>query len=927
MQLFKSKFVSFPYYLIIFSISIIIASNLHIEWLWFKQFDLSSVFLTKIYIKSFVGLLSILFTYLLIRWQARWIRISQPHRRIENKESGQFKGIVFGTLLLASYLIINLSLILLLLIAWISLTNAFHVTYWWKYTSEINLVMFTLITSFLSTIMLFINKKSGSLVLQLFGSIILCCSIVRSWAVWALAFSIPSSGIVEPVYGSDISFGLAQYPALILILFQLLLFNIYTISISIWLYLSSKSRITDWSAAYFNRDQKNHLRPMLMLSLAISLTITWLSRHQFLWTDNDIVPGAGWLDIHFNIPMRSISCLALVVLFFLFIPIKYKHKKIIRIVSSIIFLLTVTIEFIMTPFLQWIIVRPRELVLESLYIQRAIKSTRKAFQLDSIETKLINPKSRLTNSDLNSAKSTLRNLRLWDSQPLLATNSQLQQLRQYYRFTNVAIDRYQLKASSNERQQVMITARELDQKQLPETSRTWLNKHFVFTHGYGFTVSPINSKAEDGLPEYFIRDLGTSTKIQGSSSLDIDKKEVEESIPIGRAAIYYGMLPTKYVIAPSKIKELDYPQGDNNIFNHYEGTGGIELNNIIRKLTASIHIREPRLLTTGSLTKKSRLLIKREVRQRMKSLAPFLNVISEPYLISVNIKNRPIGYNNTQNQYWIVEGYTTSYTYPYASKLSDSNPIRYIRNSVKAVVDAYNGTIKLYISEPNDPIIKAWSKIFPEMFQHIDNLPLEIKEHLRVPIELFNVKVQQILRYHVSDSRTFYNGDDVWQVPMELYGSLEVPIEPYHITAQLGENTESEFLLLQPLSPLARPNLTAWLAARNDGKNYGQLVLLRFPSQTSIFGPEQIQALINQNPQISQQFSLWDRAGSEVIQGNLLVLPIGKSLLYVEPVYLKASTGGLPTLTRIVVSDGKRIVMSDTLAKAIEELVSNSYKD
>ena len=339
-----------------------------------------------------------------------------------------------------------------------------------------------------------------------------------------------------------------------------------------------------------------------------------------------------------------------------------------------------------------------------------------------------------------------------------------------------------------------------------------------------------------------------------------------------------------------------------------------------------MYLFEPRLLNTGSLTVNSKLLIRREVRQRVSAIAPFLEVIGDPYLVSTSVNSRDHDYEAKQNQYWIVEAYTSSRTYPYAANLPDGRPVRYLRNSVKAIVDAYSGRVHLYVSEPRDPIILGWQRLFPDLFKPLEEMPSSLREHLKVPTDLFNVQVQQLLRYHVTDPRIFYSGDDVWQVPKELYGKRQVPVDPYHITAQLGTQESSEFLLLQPLTPLARPNLSAWLAARSDGEHYGKLVLLRFPSQTPIFGPEQIQALINQDPQISQQFGLWDRAGSEVVQGNLLVVPLGKALLYVEPVYLRARQGGLPTLTRVVVSDGKRIAMAEDLGEGLRALVDGSSK-
>ena len=350
---------------------------------------------------------------------------------------------------------------------------------------------------------------------------------------------------------------------------------------------------------------------------------------------------------------------------------------------------------------------------------------------------------------------------------------------------------------------------------------------------------------------------------------------------------------------------------------------GVPLRQFWQRVAASIYLAEPRLLSTGSLNSESRLQLRRDVKQRVSALAPFLDFMGDPYLVSVPLEDGAEGYQQDQHQYWIVDGYTSSRTVPYASILPDGRPIRYLRNSVKVIVDAYNGSVHFYVSEPDDPIIQGWARLFPDLLQPLDGMPRILKSHLMVPQVQFELQVQQLLRYHVTDPRTFYNGDDVWQVPKELYGSNQIPVAPYHITAQLPSSDESEFLLLQPLTPLARPNLSAWLAARSDGENYGKLELIRFPSDVPTFGPEQVQALINQDPQISSQFGLWDRAGSQVIQGNLLVLPVGNSLLYVEPIYIKARLGGLPTLARVVVSNGRRVAMASDLDSALDMLLND----
>jgi uncharacterized membrane protein (UPF0182 family) len=442
----------------------------------------------------------------------------------------------------------------------------------------------------------------------------------------------------------------------------------------------------------------------------------------------------------------------------------------------------------------------------------------------------------------------------------------------------------------------------------------------VFTHGYGFTVSPVNTSSPDGLPDYFISDLGASTRVQGNAQLGITTAQVRAGIPIGKPSLYFGALVSPYALAPTKVQEFDYPQGDENLYTHYGGSAGVPIGSAWGRLAAATYLREPKLLMQGAITPQTKLLLRREVRQGLSSMAPFVRFEGDPYLVSVRL-DKPGPFARDQHQFWIVEGFTTSRSYPYSAAVPGDADIRYLRNSVKAVVDAYNGTAVLYVAEPEDPIIAGWQRLFPDLFQPLAAMPKPLQAHIRYPQRQFELQTSQLLRYHVTDPRVFYSGDDVWQVPKELYGRSQVQVKPYHISAQLTPDLPPEFLLLQPLTPLARPNLSAWLAARSDAPNYGELVLLRFPTQTPIFGPEQVQALINQNPRISQQFGLWDRAGSEVIQGNLLVVPVGEALLYVEPVYLKARNGGLPTLIRVVVSDGTRVAMETTLEKAIEALL------
>jgi uncharacterized membrane protein (UPF0182 family) len=747
--------------------------------------------------------------------------------------------------------------------------------------------------------------------------------VSRAWGVWSLAWLIPDEGLREPLLGTDLSFGLGRFSAIQLGLELLVLSGTFTTAHAVWGRVTVSPHLSDWSMPALGNRSYRWLSIGVGTNLLGVAGLVWLSRHQLLWHQHGLVAGAGWLQQHLTLPFRSLLAFVLLVLGVSCIVrgIGHLQRLLLLCVAAI-----VIIESTLTPLTRWLVVRPQELALQAPYLETAIRSTRHGFQLDRIQRRRTEPNVDLTEEDLESGASTLRNVRLWDSGPLLETNRQLQQLRVYYRFSNAAVDRYPLIPDSDTSQQVIISARELDQSALPRRSKTWQNRHFVFTHGNGFTVSPVNTRGTDGLPSYVISDLGSNTRIEGNRDLGIKRKDVEAAIPAQNAALYFGMLPSPYAVVPTEVDEFDYPDGDLNVYSHYAGSAGVPIGSLIQRLCASIYLAEPRLLTTKAIQKDSRVLLRREVRQRIRAIAPFLDLRGDPYLVSVPGDNLELGTsgNRIQHQFWIAEGYTHSATYAYSAAVSKTDSDRYLRNSVKVVVDAYNGSMRLFVSEPDDPIIKSWQKLFPQLFESIESMPNILKAHLLVPEDFFKVQVSQLQRYHVEDPRIFYSGDDVWQVPLEVYGGEQISVEPYHITAQIEGNNSSEFLLLQPLTPLARPNLTAWLAARNDAEHYGELLLIDFPKDRPILGPEQIQALINQDPEVSKVFSLWDGGGSELVQGNLLVLPVGTSLLYVEPVYLKATKGGLPSLVRIVVSDGRGIAMDVNLSAAIDRLIKKT---
>ena len=899
-----------------------VIARLQVESSWFGQFGFKGIYAQRLTLQLFGGAVALVVVMISAWWRRQWMLAYEP---TPPGEVPALRGGIYSLSLLVCLIILLSVLGVITRLAWLAWRAPFLLAHWWSVPFQPQWTVLVGSVALILLITLGLTRSRRINLAFLYGSVGVCVVTARSWGLWALAITIPDTGTTDPLLGADLSFGLGQFSAVALALELTLLQLLLTLSTSVWSRLTRPPCLSDWGFAGWNQRERGLLRLAFALLLIVLAGLTWLVRHQLLWTQSGLVAGADWIDIHLRLPLRQGVALLLVLMAVTLMPwpaLMTRHRRQLRTALFSLAVAAVLAELMLAPVLQWIVVRPRELQLETPYLSRSISATRQAYQLNSIQSQGTTPTQEITAQDLNKGASTLQNTRLWDSQPMLASNRQLQQLRVYYQFAHAAVDRYPLSSERNENQQVIISAREMDQAALPAGSRTWQNRHFVFTHGFGFTLNPVNTSEPDGLPAYFIKDLGESTTIKGNESLGISKTDVEREVPIGRAALYFGALPSPYAVAPTRIEEFDHPEGDDNTYDNYSGSAGVPIGNRWQRIAAAIYLADPRLLNTGALTKQSKLLLRRDVKERVRTIAPFLTLMGEPYLVSVPLEESASGYEKDQHQYWIVDGFTTSRTVPYAATLPDGRPLRYLRNSVKAIVDAYNGTVHLYINEPSDPIIQGWANLFPQIFESLDSMPANLRSHIMVPQAQFELQVQQLLRYHVTSPRIFYSGDDVWQVPLELYGEKQIPVSPYRITAQVKPSTESEFLLLQPLTPLARPNLSAWLAARSDGEHYGELTLLRFPSDVPIFGPEQVQALINQDPRISQQFGLWDRTGSKVIQGNLLVVPVGDSLLYVEPIYLKARQGGLPTLTRIVVSDGRRVSMAADLDTGLNALLA-----
>ncbi|HSC72050.1 MAG TPA: UPF0182 family protein, partial [Candidatus Methylomirabilis sp.] len=519
------------------------------------------------------------------------------------------------------------------------------------------------------------------------------------------------------------------------------------------------------------------------------------------------------------------------------------------------------------------------------YIDFNIRYTRLAYGLDNIEEREFPAEEALTLQDLHNNDATIKNIRLWDTRPLLATYSQLQEIRTYYKFTDTDIDRYTI---NGEYRQVTLSARELSSRDLP--SRIWINERLTYTHGYGAVVSPVNRVTREGLPEFWIKDIPPAA----SSDLRISRPE-----------LYFSELANDYVFAKTRAKEFDYPAGDQNVYTTYAGQGGIPVGSFWRKVLFAAHLGDVKLLLSNDVTADSRVLIYRNIRERVQRIAPFFRYDDDPYVV-ISAAGRLV---------WLLDGYTVSEWFPYAAPTRGLG--NYVRNAVKATVDAYDGTVRFYIADPTDPLIRTIARIFPGLLQPLDAMPADLRTHLRYPEGLFRVQAAMYAVYHMRDTQVFYNKEDLWSLPIRPVGGQDRPMEPYYLILRLPGEPKEEFVLLIPFTPSKKDNLAAWLAARSDPPHYGKLVVYTVPKQKLVYGPRQLEARIDQDSFISQQLSLWSQRGSQVIRGNLLVIPIERSLMYVEPLYIAAEKGQLPELKRVIVGFGDRIAMEETLEGAM----------
>ncbi len=634
-----------------------------------------------------------------------------------------------------------------------------------------------------------------------------------------------------------------------------------------------------------------HLMVLAGLFFVLMAYRARLAMYSLLFSSRGVLYGAGYADVHATLPvLRILMALCLITaLGFLVGGAIGRLAPALWSLGVLVVVAFVGIN-IYPSVVQHFIVTPDELNKEERYIRYSIQFTRQAYGLDHFKEYKFPASNDLTAKDIEQNVATMRNVRLWDHKPLLTTFAQLQEIRTYYDFAAVDNDRYWIHGVYR---QVSLSPRELSATNLP--GQSWVNKHLIYTHGYGLCLSPVNEYTSDGLPVFFIKNI---------------PPESTTAIKITQPAIYYGELTRSYCFVKTRQQEFDYPSGNHDVYCTYAGTGGIPVENFWRRLLFALRFGQKNILFSTDIRNSSRLMMYRQILERAQRLTPFLSFDSDPYMVI----------SKAGKLYWIVDGYTTSSRYPY----SDPTPGvgNYIRNSVKATINAYDGRVIFYVADPNDPLIQAWSRIFPGVFRPLTEMPADLRAHIRYPEGYFEIQASKYAVFHMTDPRVFYNREDLWRVARSNARGPATRMPPYYTIMKLpGISKTEEFILMVPFTPARKQNMIAWMAARCDAPNYGQVVVFTFPKQKLVFGPQQIESRIDQQPSISQQLTLWNQSGSRVIRGTLLVIPVNNSLLYVEPLYLAAEAGGgLPQLERVIVSYSNRVVMQDTLNDALAEI-------
>ena len=709
------------------------------------------------------------------------------------------------------------------------------------------------------------------------------------WESFLLLLNPTSFGLEDPLYNRDLGFFVFQLPALRTLYNWLMTALAVSLALTAVVYVLYRGLQYSPRGIFLAPRARLHLLILIAALLAVKAAGYVLDSYDLLYASGGAAFGAGYTDVYVSLPaLRILTVAALIAAALSAAQITRPGFAYLLVGIAGLVVIHVIGLSAAPAMVQRFRVVPNEVDSERPFIEHNIKFTRTAYGLDKIENEDFPADETLNAADLQRNDATIKNIRLWEHQPLLATYAQLQEIRTYYKFVDVDNDRYNIDGTYR---QIMLSARELSHQHLP--SRIWINEHLTYTHGYGVVFGPVNQVTPEGLPEFFIKDIPPVS---------------DGSLKVTRPEIYYGELANDYVFVKSGARELDYPAGDQNIYTQYSGSGGVSIGSLWRKLIFSAHFATLRIVLSEDIVQESRILYQRQIQERVKKVLPFVTFDRDAYMVIAQ----------GGRLFWMIDGYTTSDRFPYSAPIRRRGT-NYIRNSVKAVVDAYNGTVDFYMSDPEDPIVQSYQKIFPQLFKPLEKMPEDLRAHIRYPEDLFTIQSQMYATYHMRDPQVFYNKEDLLSIPRQTVSGSEREMAPYYTIMRLPGETKEEFVLLLPFTPNNRDNMRAWLAARSDPPHYGKLIALDFPKAKLVYGPKQIDARIEQDAFISQQLSLWGQRG-QVIRGSLLAIPIEKSLLYVQPLFLAAEKGSLPELKRVIVAFGNQIAMEETLDQSLQRV-------
>ena len=734
------------------------------------------------------------------------------------------------------------------------------------------------------------NLKLLILAAPLVLSVMTGLVMAQQWETLLQYLNASPYGEIDPIYGKDISFYFFTLPLWLLVK-SILWETMIVLSLGVGLiYFFKRFIYVGPTGVVLLPDARRTLSGLAGLFFVLFASEFYLQRYELLTEGGSLIAGIGFSDDKGKIPVLYIlSVVSLVASLFSFAGlIRPGMKKVMF--SGIGLALVFFIANLYPKILQKFVVVPNELVKETPYIEHTIAGALTAYGLSQTKTHELSGSASLTAESVRRNATTIENIRLWDQAPLLDTLGQIQEIRTYYQFQSVDNDRYRI---NGDYRQTLLSPRELLSSNLP--NRTWINEHLTFTHGYGVALSPVNQVTPEGLPVLLIKDIPP----QSSIDLVVDRPE-----------IYFGELANDHVFVNTGTKEFDYPEGEKNVYKNYEGKGGFEVGSFFRKLVLAARFKALKIIFSEDINSESRVLMYRNITDRVQKVAPFLRLDNDPYLVI-----------SEGRLTWLYDAYTVSDHFPYSPKIPRFG--NYVRNSVKISIDAYDGSMNFYIADELDPIIQTYENIFPDLFQDLSKMPEDLRSHIRYPSDLFMIQTHIYATYHMKRPQVFYNKEDQWEVP-EIDGDI---MKPYYTIMKLPGEDNEEYILMLPYTPRGKSNLSAWMVARSDGEQYGKLDVYTFPKQKLVFGPSQMVARINQDAEISRQISLWDQRGSSVIQGTLLVIPIEESLVYVRPLYLKADAGKIPELKRVIVGYEDNIAMERTLEEALGKIFTGLSRE